>query len=55
MSALLASGELVCQFVSLDKIFTAVPALRFVAYGVLIWLIALFGTFAGKAFVYFQF
>ena len=55
VSALLASGELVCQFISIDKIFAAVPALRFVAYGVLIWLIALFGTFAGKAFVYFQF
>jgi D-alanyl-lipoteichoic acid acyltransferase DltB (MBOAT superfamily) len=55
MVMLLVFGEFVCQFVSLKSIFAKVPALRFIAYAVLLWAIAIFGTFAGNAFLYFQF
>jgi hypothetical protein len=32
-----------------------VPAWRVTGFAVLLWLIALFGTFGGSAFIYFQF
>jgi D-alanyl-lipoteichoic acid acyltransferase DltB (MBOAT superfamily) len=55
VTGLLAFGELVCQFVSVPMILAKAPWIRPLAYAVLLWGIAFFGTFTGNSFVYFQF
>ena len=55
LTCLLVAGEFVFQFIPARTVFELVPATRPIVYAVLLWAIALFGTFGSNAFVYFQF
>ena len=55
LTCLLVGGEFVFQFIPTKAIFELLPATRPIAYAILLWAIALFGTFGSNAFVYFQF
>ncbi len=55
LASVLMSCELLWQFGFVQRLFVKASVLRPIVYACLIWSIALFGTFEGNAFVYFQF
>ena len=53
--SILAGFEIASQFIRWPQLFLRIPAARAVYYACLMWSLALWGTFDGKQFIYFQF